>query len=196
MSNLPEYIFFIGAPGSSWSTISQELEKNPRITCTDQQNFPVFFRNADFCHRGVYFGTGWKADPTLTKENFNQQFNDPSAGTKILKSHEWAYQLDEIYEKFPGQWIMLVYRPSLACFSWWHETGGFQISYPDYKPYYKDSTNMLSEISRMNQAILEFGHKHNASWHPFTRKWALDFFDIHQHIRQVKKDILVTIVKS
>jgi hypothetical protein len=66
---------------------------------------------------------------------------------------------------------MMVYRPDLSAYAWWHEAGGFEIKYPKYHPYYQDSVNMLSEIQRMNQSILKFSQKHNLAWHHISSTW-------------------------
>lgn len=163
MSPLPDYIFFVGAPGSRWSGVAQDIETDCRFNISDRELFPSYCHHAYTGHVGAYFGTGWQAPLTLSEDNFNQQFASPGK-TKLLKSHEWAYYLNEIYKKFINQWIILVYRPDLACYAWWHEAGGFSIKYPDYRPFYKNSHNILAEIAAMNAAILSFGHKHNAQW--------------------------------
>jgi hypothetical protein len=41
---------------------------------------------------------------------------------------------------------------------WWLRCGGFDISYPDYRPYYKDIPTIIQHIERQNAAI-------ESAWH-------------------------------
>ena len=75
-------------------------------------------------------------------------------GKRIIKSHTFAYQLNELKKyKLP---IVMVYRNCYECYKWWHEAGGFNIEYPNYKPYYKNSDNMWCEITSQNTKIMQF----------------------------------------
>lgn len=161
----------IGAPGSRWSGIAQDIENNvPGFNITDRDPQRSYTHHAFSGHQGVYFGTGWEHDTSLDEANLDHGFTH-TFGTRILKSHEWAYRLDEIRERFARDWILLVYRPDMAAYAWWHEAGGFQIEYPDYRPYYRDSINMFTEIQRMNAAILRFSQKHDLAWAHVSPQW-------------------------
>ena len=89
---------------------------------------------------------------------------------------------------------MLVYRPDLVSYSWWHQVGGFNIKYPSYTAY-KDSIHMLAEITKQNQAIIAFAHKHDLTWHSFTPKWIKDTFGIDVEVPNDYADVLVAILK-
>ena len=168
---LPNKIFMIGAPGSRWSGIAQNIEDNiPGFNTTDRTADRNYAHHSFSGHLGVYFGTGWEHDTSLDPENLDKGFQH-TAGTRILKSHEWAYQLDDIRERYPNDWIMLIYRPDMSCYSWWHEAGGFTIKYPDYRPYYENSVKMLNEIMKMNQAMFAFSQKHDLEWHHISADW-------------------------
>jgi hypothetical protein len=117
-----------------------------------------------------------------------------SDGTRLVKSHDWAYMLSNVQRHFPDDWIMLVYRPDMASYAWWHEAGGFQIKYPCYDAY-KDSTGMLAAITRQNQCILEYAHSRNATWHHFTPEWVESTFGYRVEIAKTFPDILVTVFK-
>jgi hypothetical protein len=127
-----------------------------------------------------------------------QHINSPWAadgGTKIVKSHEWAFKFPLIKRLFPDAWIMLVYRPDMAAYAWWHEAGGFNIKYPSYAAY-KDSATMLSHIIRQNQAILEFAYENNATWHHYSADWVADNFDyLGAEVKKTWNNILVTLIK-
>jgi hypothetical protein len=191
---LPSKIFMVGAPGSRWSGIAQNIETIPGFNTSDRTEDRNYTHHNFSGHLGAYFGTGWETDTSLTEENFNRPFKN-TEGTRILKSHEWAYQLDEIYDKFPNDWIMLVHRPDLACQAWWHEAGGFGIAYPDYRPYYRDSMNMLNEIIKQNNAMFAFAQKHNLTWHHISADWIENNFG--QRVEPTVKlpDTLVAILK-
>lgn len=167
---LPNKVFFVGAPGSRWSGIAQNIETIPGFNITDRTPDKVYSHHQFSGHLGAYFGTGWEFDTSLDSENLDRPFKH-TQGTRILKSHEWAYCLDDIHRRYPKDWIMLVYRPDMSCFAWWHEAGGFEIKYPKYHPYYRDSINMFAEIQKMNQSILAFSQKHDLAWHHISSSW-------------------------
>jgi len=167
---LPPRIFFVGAPGSRWSGIAQNIETLDEFNTTDRDPTRQYAHHGFTGHMGAYFGTGWEFGTSLDSDNLDQPF-EHTEGTRILKSHEWAYHLDEIRERYPTDWIMLVHRPDMSCFAWWHEAGGFTIKYPDYRPYYRDSINMYAEIQRMNQSMFAFSQKHDLAWHHISSHW-------------------------
>jgi hypothetical protein len=167
---LPKRVFMVGVPGSRWSGIAQNIETIPGFNTSDRTADKAYQHHAFSGHLGAYFGTGWEYDTSLDATNLDRAYSS-TAGTRIHKSHEWAYHLEEIHEKYPEDWIMLVYRPDLSAYAWWHEAGGFEIKYPDYRPYYRDSINMLAEIQRMNQAIFAFSQRHDLAWHHISSSW-------------------------
>lgn len=192
---LPDKIFMIGAPGSRWSGIAQNIEDNiPGMNTSDRRPDREYNHHGFSGHLGVYFGTGWEHDTSLDAENLDNGF-EHTQGTRILKGHEWAYQLDEIRDRYPGAWIMLVYRPDMSCYSWWHEAGGFGITYPDYHPYYRDSANMLGEIARQNRAIMQFAQKYDATWHHITGRWIGMNFGRYVEPSRKDPDTLVTLLR-
>ena len=169
--SLPNKIFMIGVPGSRWSGIAQNVEDNiPGFNVTDRTVDRAYRHHSFSGHLGAYFGTGWDHDTSLDEENLTAPFAH-TQGTRILKSHEWAYCLDDIHDRYPDSWIWLVHRPDLAAYAWWHEAGGFEIEYPKYRTYYRDSINMLSEIRQMNQCIFEFSQRHDLAWHHVSSSW-------------------------
>lgn len=93
---------------------------------------------------------------------------------------------------------MLVYRPDLPSYAWWHQAGGFNIPYPDYTEY-ENSVTMLHEISAQNDAILKFAAKHNAQWSHFNTQFVKKNFPnnyLHSYtVDFCHYDILVTIIK-
>jgi hypothetical protein len=115
-------------------------------------------------------------------------------GCRLIKAHEWSYKLNEIKEKYPDDWIIMVYRPDLPSFAWWNGAGGFNITYPRYDAF-KDSISMMNEISQINQSILEFAYIHDASWNYLTPKWMKENFGVDREVDHKFRDMLITIIK-
>lgn len=193
---LPKRIFFTGVPGSRWSGIAQILEDNvPGFNTTDRTPSRDYSHHAYSGHKGAYFGTDMEF--SAHTNHTDQAWEDPDAGCMIVKSHEWAYDLDDIYtyrSYKQGDWIMLVYRPDLPSYAWWHEAGGFKISYPDYS-WYRNSTRMLQEIQNQNERILEFGFKHDVQWSHFTESWLQEELGYSYTPDFPYADVLVAMVK-
>lgn len=145
-------------------------------------------------HKGAYFGSGMEFEPILDPDYIDQAWTE-SLGCKLVKSHEWSYYLDDIQEKFPDDWIMMVYRPDMSSYAWWHEAGGFQIKYPDYTSY-QNSAIMMSEIMKQNTSILRFGMLNMCKWEYFTPSWIHENFGQNIVVNNQFSDILVTIINN
>jgi len=190
---LPNKIFFTGVPGSRWSGISQTLEKMHGMNISDRSSKREYIHHNYTGHKGAYFGSGMEFEPILDSNYIDQAWNE-SEGCKLVKSHEWAYYLNEIQEKFPNDWIVMVYRPDMSSYSWWHEAGGFQIKYPDYT-FYKNSAIMMSEIMRQNSEILNFGMLNKCKWEYFDSNWILNNFKQYIEVKETFSDVLITIIQ-
>jgi hypothetical protein len=186
-------MFFTGVPGSRWSGIAQTLERLDGFNISDRTPEREYNHNQYGGHRGAYFGQGMELEAYL-EENYIDQAWSTAGGTRIVKSHDWAYKLDLVRERFPNDWIMLVYRPDMASYAWWYEAGGFNIKYPNYTAY-KDSTTMLGEIAKQNNSILQFAQQHDLTWSYFTPKWIKKNFGQTTEINKTWPDILVTLLK-
>jgi hypothetical protein len=193
MTTLPNRIFFTGVPGSRWSGIAQILEQLPGFNTTDRTPDRTYDHHTFTGHLGAYFGKGMEFHPILSAEYIDQAHGN-TKGTRLIKSHDWAYQLDDIKQEFPDDWTMLVYRPDMTSFAWWHEAGGFKIKYPCYNAYV-DSINMMAEIASQNKAILDYACKKNAKWEYFTEEWMQQTFGHSIVLDKVWSDILVTMIK-
>jgi len=190
---LPNRIFLTGVPGSRWSGIAQTLESIPGFYSTVRTPERTYSHHSYTGHQGAYFGPGMELECLLSADYIDSAWTQ-SAGTKLVKSHDWAYMLPKVAHHFPDDWIMLVYRPDMASYAWWHEAGGFQIKYPCYDAY-KDSMGMLAAITKQNQCILEYAHSRNATWHHFTSEWVESTFGHKVEIKKTFPDILVTVFK-
>ena len=191
---LPNRIFLTGVPGSKWSGISQLLEDNVSgFNISNRSPEKEYLHNSFSGHKGTYFGKGMEFEAYLSAEYIDQAWKNVE-GCKMIKSHEWAYHLDFIKKLFPNDWIMLVYRPDMPSYAWWHEAGGFNITYPNYASY-KDSSGMLSAIMEQNKCILKFAKKHNAKWHHFGEEFVKEYFGNNLFkINNQYDDCLVTII--
>ena len=189
MSKLPNHIFFTGVPGSRWSGIAQIIETIPGMNTSDRTPERNYTHHTYTGHVGAYFGRGMEFD-AIPETGYVDQAWTESGGCKLVKSHDWAYKLNEL----PG-WTMMVYRPDMSSFAWWHEAGGFQIKYPCYDAY-RDSVGMLAEISAQNKAILEFAMINNCKWEYFTSGWIKENFNADVKVTNVWPDILVTLIKK
>jgi hypothetical protein len=189
---LPKRIFFTGVPGSRWSGIAQTLETMSGMNTSDRTPEREYDHHSYTGHKGAYFGPGMEFEPILDGDYIDQAWLEPD-GCKLIKSHEWSYYLGEIREKFPDDWIMMIYRPDMVSYAWWHEAGGFQIQYPNYSAY-KNSSNMLSEIMKQNSCILEFGKVNKCKWEYFTSEWISEKFGESIVVDKTFSDILVTLI--
>lgn len=192
-TELPNRIFLTGVPGSRWSGIAQTLEQLKGFNTTDRTPAREFSHSGFTGHKGAYFGYGMELEPILDPLHIDSAWSDTD-GCKIVKSHEWSYNLHDVREKFPNDWIMLVYRPDMASYAWWHEAGGFNIKYPNYI-WYKDSTTMLGKIAEQNANILRFASEYNLTWNYFTPSWIDNNFGQQTEVKRTWSDILVTLLK-
>lgn len=190
---LPKKIFFAGVPGSRWSSIAQIIESMPGFNISDRTDQRCYANDKFSGHLGAYFGNGMELEPNLDDQYINQAWDD-DRGCKLIKSHDWAYCLDDIKNKFPDDWILLVYRPDLVSYAWWHEAGGFNITYPNYQAY-QSSQGMMASIMEQNKLILDFAYRQSLSWHYFSAQWCYENLGHAPEISQNYNDILVTLIK-
>ncbi len=147
------YIIFTGAPGSKWSSVVKNIYWSDDIDQTDYSEDRLYWHDADtpgekqLMHIGVYWDPGMEFEP--------MDWDTPFTGTgkRIIKSHVFAYELNRFKDTHP---IVMVYRNDVDCIEWWKKCGHFNITYPNYAPYYKDLHNMWSEIQKQNSAIMQF----------------------------------------
>lgn len=167
--NLPQRIFYTGVPGSSWSVVAQLLEQNTNFDTSDRTAERSYIHSSGARHLGSYFGTCMEFGTDLSIENIDAPWTDNN-GCRLIKSHEWAFYLNDIHTKYPNDWIMLLYRPDMTSFAWWQRAGGGSITYPCYDDY-QDPIKALTKTMKQNQCILKFSHEHNLTWNHFTAEW-------------------------
>jgi hypothetical protein len=190
---LPNRIFLTGVPGSRWSGIAQTIESLTGFNTSDRTPTREFNHSGFTGHKGAYFGKGMEFESYLDPKYIDNAWLT-STGCKLVKSHEWAHKLQTIRDVYPDNWIMLVYRPDMISYAWWHEAGGFNIKYPNYSAY-KNSATMLGEIVKQNTDILQFASNHELTWNYFTPKWIEQNFGQRIEVNNKWSDILVTLLK-
>ena len=138
-----KYIFVTGAPGSRWSGyVEDHLYVRDDIDKSDFRQDREYKVDGQVMHRGAYFDSGMEFNNF--PQTWDLPFDEEGVGLRVIKSHLFAYQLDWLTQ-FKDD-IHIVYRPDQECFDWWHEAGGWDISYPNYKNYYIDDELSLIHI--------------------------------------------------
>jgi hypothetical protein len=160
-----KYIFMAGAPGSKWSSVAKNIYFSDSIDCTDSNDSRSYAHKDQYSglpmHLGSYFDPGMEFDlpediSQLTRRALEELFDAPFSGqgVRIIKSHIFSNHIDFLKKTWPKIPVVLVHRLDDACLGWWVRCGGFDISYPNYHPYYKNLDNMATQIARQNQGIL------------------------------------------
>ena len=150
------YIIFTGAPGSKWSSVVKNIYWSCDLDQSDYSTERLYYHDADtpgtkqLMHLGAYWDPGMEFEPRewdlpFTSENLDLK--------RIVKSHVFAYELNRLKDSHP---LVMVYRNDVECIEWWKKCGHFNITYPNYTPYYIDLNNMWYEIQKQNRAIMQF----------------------------------------
>lgn len=165
MSN--DLIFAMGAPGSRWSGVLRCIQMYHKCINTSDDLPERTYDRVGWdkkngrerlygWHRGSYFGPGHEygqgfddLENNYTKETFLEEIKKPFEnweGTKIIKSHWFAYNIPTLKKWFPeSKMIAVKYGDAIDSFAWWHFVGGWEIPYPHYT-WYKDNQRMFSKI--------------------------------------------------
>jgi len=161
-----KYIFVAGAPGSKWSSVVKNIYYSPSIDHSDYSDERTYYHDAggtmQLMHLGAYFDPGMEFSlpesmSTLTKNQAEELFDAPFSGegVRIIKSHIFCYEenIQYLRELWPECPIVLVQRDNDSCLGWWVRCGHFNITYPNYAPYYKDLKLMGKIINRQNYEL-------------------------------------------
>lgn len=162
-----KYIFVAGAPGSKWSSVVKNIYYSPSIDKSDFRDERTYWHDASgeyqLMHLGAYFDPGMEFElpeslSTLTKKQAEELFDRPFSGegVRIIKSHIFCYEenIQYLRELWPECPIVLVHRDNDSCLGWWVRCGHFNITYPNYQPYYKDLKEMAKIIDKQNKGIV------------------------------------------
>jgi len=158
-----KYIFVAGAPGSKWSSVVKNIYYSPDVDRSDASIDRTYAHGEAYqgtaMHLGSYFDPGMEFGAWFrnidqhSKSECEQEFDRPFNGTgvRIIKSHVFMHHIGFLKKTWPDSPIVLVHRGDDACLGWWVRCGGFDILYPNYKPYYKNIENMYQEIIAQNK---------------------------------------------
>jgi hypothetical protein len=179
-----QYIFFTGVPGSRWSGVSQVFrDKWSDVDNSDLTPDKTYMHHLYKGHTGNYYGPGmlngkWLDKTFGTRLQWEEEIKNSYAqdnNIKLILSHNFAYYLNDITNQFPECPIVLCYRDDIESFEWWHQAGGWDITYPNYD-WYKDDSNMRTEIQKQNKCILEFVAKHNLKLEQPNKDFFREYF--------------------
>jgi hypothetical protein len=160
-----KYIFVAGAPGSKWSSVVKNIYYSSDIDQSDNSTQRSYAHAAAYngqpMHIGSYFdpgmeyGTWFDRLDQHSREECETEFDRPFSGNgiRIIKSHMFMHHVGFLKQTWPDCPIILVHRGDDACLGWWVRCGGFDISYPNYQPYYKDIETMYQEIIKQNSSM-------------------------------------------
>ena len=190
-------IWLCGIPGSRWSGIDIQLRSVLSCDRTDETPERTMYHRAfdpndpNNGHRGSYWGPGmgcgedWIDFNFLTKEKLLTDISNVFSGEgyRIIKSHFLArkFNLDFVWNNFPGDKIILVYREPQKSFAWWSEVMDFSPDhYPDYRPGYTDYNTMRNLLWTESVKIIDFAIRKGLEFKQYNldlfKKW--DTFDL------------------
>lgn len=167
-----KYIFVAGAPGSKWSSVVKHIYYSPSIDHSDYSDERTYHHDASgemkLMHLGAYFDPGMEFGDFFDKLNYyskedcEKEFDRPftGEGVRIIKSHTFAHHIDYLLKHWPDCPIVLVYRNNDSCLGWWVKCGEFNITYPNYLPYYKNLKTMSKIIEHQNSDIKKAWYNH------------------------------------
>jgi hypothetical protein len=188
-------VWFTGAPGSKWSGSANILQSIPKLqfNITDRSPDREYHHTGptelarSIVHTGVYFGPGhgvgehWgqfsNLEPASVEREILKEWTDPSAGRLLVKSHFLSHHLDHISTTWSNDPIIMILRPNVKCEQGWFGAGGWNISYPNYRPYYKDDDTMKAMIAEHNDKIINFCNTRNIKIEPLTADYLKSTFD-------------------
>ena len=164
----------VGAPGSKWSSVAKNIYYSASIDRSDDSSSRVYASSAAYngsaMHQGSYFDPGMEFKLPLdlhmkTRAELESIFDSPfsGSGVRIIKGHTLAHHIDYVRDLWPDCPIVLVHRSNDACLGWWVRCGGFDITYPDYRPYYQNHARMAHCIDRQNMDILSAWGKYEGA---------------------------------
>lgn len=210
-------IWFCGIPGSKWSGLDIHLRQVVPSDRTDETPDRVFYHRAatpgdtNNGHRGSYWGPGmgcgedWldfnHMKPERILDDIEHVFHGD--GYRIIKSHFFArrFNLDYIWNHFPGDYVVLVYREPQKSFAWWSEVMDLAPDhYPDYRPGYTDYNTMRNLLWTESAKLTDFAIRKNME---FKQYLSTDVFaeiagykyDIGQTITPTQTDVYVAVAQ-
>ena len=178
-------VWLCGIPGSRWSGIDIQMRSILPCDRTDETAERTMYHraynpdDANNGHRGSYWGPGmgcgedWIDFNYLSKHKLTDDINSvfTGEGYRIIKNHFLArkFNLDFIWNNFPGDKIVLIYREPQKSFAWWSEVMDFAPDhYPDYRPGYTDYNTMRDLLWKESSNITDFEMRKGLTFKPYN----------------------------
>ena len=178
-------VWICGIPGSRWSGIDIQMRSILPCDRTDETPQRTMYHRAydpsdpNNGHRGSYWGPGmgcgedWVDFNFLTKNKLQDDINSvfTGKGYRLIKCHFLArrFNLDFIWNNFPGDRIVLIYREPQKSFAWWSEVMDFAPDhYPNYGPGYTDYNTMRELLWKENAKITDFAIRKKLQWKQYS----------------------------
>jgi hypothetical protein len=195
-----DLVFLVGAPGVRWSVLFKAISESKSVNTSDWVNWEyentIQHKIKNFygevitagSHRGTYWGPynkyGQEFDQLnkLSKAEMILEFQRPFenwSGTKVIKSHWFAYHIDHLHGLFPDAKIVSCYANDMDCFFWWKKCGGWGMFYPKYN-WYQNDENLISKIKEENYRLLKFNQDRDVPFEWMTRNQLCDKLGIEQ----------------
>jgi hypothetical protein len=185
-------IFFTGAPGSKWSSISHLITKNTKypINHSDYNSSRFHLHKNGIAHQGAYWGPGnglgenfhrlYRMSKDEIVNEIDKAYEDKTwEKYRIIKCHQFSLNLDYIKETFPKSKILMIMRNNRSCYTSWMSSGGFDlIKFPNYDLYYKNPDELMKHICKENEEINNFVVKHDLDIYVVYKKYFKDFWGL------------------
>jgi len=191
-----DLIIATGTPGSRWSGAIRCIQSQVDINTSDEVNTDSYTNGAKGWHRGAYWGPGhdygldFDRLDQLTRDDviaqFQEPFDDWDSGVKIVKSHWFSYHIPQLREWFPEAKFLAFWMPDDFCFDWWHQVGGWNITYPHYT-WYENDQRMRKQIAIENNFIQQHFDLQQNSLVELLHKLGLDN-QLHKEKELCKRD--------
>jgi hypothetical protein len=166
-----KYVFLTGVPGSRWGRPENMIYEQADIidiSCRwpHQQDNPKHGTRHIYTFWGPFHEHGEQFDrldllgPGEVMRQIDAVYddNDPRP-YRIIRCHWFSYQLDWIAEHMPWIDILMVFREPEMSYRWWIQSGGWDISYPNYTWYSNDAV-MKRQIMIEHKLMLKFCRDH------------------------------------
>jgi hypothetical protein len=188
MKKNKKYIFLVGVPGSRWGRIESMLYQLNSdlidVSCKSphQQDHPEHGTQHIYTFWGPYHEHGDQFDrldllgPQEVMRQIDAAYddNDPRP-YRIVRCHWFSYQLDWIRENMPWIDVLMVFREPEMSYRWWIQSGGWDISYPNYAWYGTDQV-LRRQIMVEHKLMMKFAREQGLKQTHHLGK-ALEWFD-------------------
>lgn len=168
------YIFLTGVPGSRWGRIEEMMYQVSDLVDTSckfnhQHDNPKNGTTHIYTFWGPYHEHGDQFDrldllgPERVMQIIDEAYDDDDPRPiRIIRCHWFAYQLDWIKENMPWVDILMAIRDPEMAMRWWHKSGGWDITYPNYK-WFSTSEVLNREIMTQHKLMVKFMRENKLS---------------------------------